>query len=265
MSNRLLLAALASLACVVGASAASAGGEAEPFKVMSTIDGKRVLPHRLRWIAYPSVPASKIERVEFLIDGKVRWIEGFRPYNYGSDDFRGHLGYLITTWLKPGRHTFTARAVDKAGRKATDSVRARVLPAPEPPASLAGMWKRTVTPADLEKSGEEPPPPGVWKLVFDRVGAWHLDPHGSGLVNQYDVAGRTINVYAPIQMAPFGDRGGGVSRFGHRGIGGTDCNFHGPFGAYVWSVSGEELTLTAQTEGCANRRAIWEGTWKRMR
>jgi hypothetical protein len=265
MSIRVLLSALLSLTCLVGVSAASAGREAEPFKVTSSIDGKRVLPHRLRWIAYPQVPASKVERVEFLIDGKVRWIEGFRPYNYGSDDFRGHLGYLITTWLKPGRHTFTARAVDKAGRKAIDSVRARVLPAREPPASLAGMWTRTVTPADLEKAGEEAPPEGDWKLVFDRVGAWHLDPLGSGVVNQYEVAGSVINVYAPIQMAPFSDGKGGVSRYGHRSIGGTDCNYHGPFGSYTWSAAGDELTLTAQREGCGNRRAIWEGTWRRVR
>ena len=263
MSIRVLLSALVSLACLVGVSAASAGGVAEPLKATSTIDGKRVLPHRLRWTAYPNVPAARIDRVEFLIDGKVRWIEGSRPYNYGGDD-RGHLGYLITTWLKPGRHTFTTRAFDTAGRKATDYVRARVLPAPQPPASLSGAWTRTVTPADLEKAGEDGPPEGHWRLVFDHVGAWHLDPLGSGVVNQYEVAGSVIHVYAPIQMAPFSDGKGGVSRYGHHSIGGTDCNFDGPFGSYSWSVAGDELTLTAEKEGCGSRRAIWEGTWKRV-
>jgi hypothetical protein len=41
-----------------------------------------------RWLAYPNKPASQIFEVDYLIDGKVRWIEHFAPYNYGSDDFR---------------------------------------------------------------------------------------------------------------------------------------------------------------------------------
>jgi hypothetical protein len=265
MSLRRRFLAIASLVSMIAVSAAAAGGDRDAFKVTSTLDGKRVLPLRMRWLAYPKLPASKISRVDFLIDGKVRWIERHPPYNYGSDDFHGHLGFLITTWLRPRRHTFTARAVDRRGRKATDTVVARVLPAPEPPASLAGIWTRLVTPADLKKGDNDGPPAGRWKLVFDRVGAWHLDPLGSGLVNQYGVAGTIINVYAPIQMAPFSDGKGGISRFGARGIGGTDCREDGPFGSYTWSVSENELTLTAKKEGCGNRRAIWEGIWTRLR
>jgi hypothetical protein len=127
------------------------------------------------------------------------------------------------------------------------------------------MWTRTVTQADLEKSGQGPPPAGVWDLVFDRIGAWHLDPLGSGLLNQYAVAGNMIKVFAPIQMAPFSDGQGGVKKYGHRRIGGTDCRWDGPFGSYSWSVSGDQLTLVAAKEPCGNRRAIWEGVWTRIR
>jgi hypothetical protein len=248
------------LVTFVGAiSSAAAGAERQPFKVTSTLDGKRVLPLRMRWLAYPKLPVSKISRVEFLIDGKVRWIEHQAPYNYGSDDFHGHLGYLITTWLKAGRHSFTARAVDKLGRTATDTVIARVLPAPEPPSALAGAWKRTVTPEDIKKSGPMPPPPGRWKLIFDRVGAWHIDPDKGGVVNQYTARPGVIDVFAPITMAPKG-----VSKFGAHGFGCCDCNEAGPFGSYSWSVSGDELTLRAKKERCPNRRAIWEGIWTRV-
>ena len=267
MSLARLLLALASLACVAAVSSAQAdvpaGGQA--FRVTSSLDGKRVLPQRIRWLAYPSLTAAQIARVDFLIDGKVRWTEHAKPYNYASDDFHGHLGYLITTWLAPGRHTFTARAVDKAGRKSTNTVVARVLPALEPPASLSGTWTRTVTAADLKKSGAEPPPAGVWKLVFDRVGAWHLDPLGSGVVNQYAATAGHINVYAPIVMAPFSDGRGGVSKYGARNIGGIDCREDGPFGSYSWSTAGDKLRLTATNERCGNRRAIWEGVWRRVR
>jgi hypothetical protein len=133
------------LAAALGAAAAASRAET-PFAVTSSLDGKKVLPLRSRWLAYPKLPAAQIKEVDFLIDGKLRWIEHDAPYNYGSDDLHGHLGYLITTWLTPGRHTFTARAIDKQGRKATDTVVARVLPAPEPPSELhEKVWKRNVT------------------------------------------------------------------------------------------------------------------------
>jgi hypothetical protein len=262
-SHTAKLWAVVLVAGVIATTSGLAAGSGAPLKVTSTLDHKKVLPLRTRWLAYPSVPASRIFEVDYLIDGKVRWIEHFAPYNYGSDDFHGHLGYLITTWLAPGRHTFTALAKGKDGQTANDTVIARVVPAPAPPTALAGRWTRIVTAADLTKSGKEGPPAGRWTLIFDSVGAWHLDPLGSGVVNQYDAAGNTLNVYAPIQMAPFGSGGGGVNRFGHHGIGGTDCNYDGPFGSYTWSVSGDELTLTATKEPCGNRRAIWEGTWSR--
>jgi hypothetical protein len=244
---------------VIAISPAAAVGGRQPFNVTSTLDAKRVLPLRMHWLAYPKPPASKISRVEFLIDGKVRWIEHQAPYNYGSDDFHGHLGFLITTWLKAGRHTFTARAVDSSGHTATDTVIARVLPAPKPPGALAGAWSRTVTPEDIKKSGPGPPPPGRWKLIFDRAGAWHIDPNNGGVVNQYTARPGVIDVFAPITMAPKG-----VSKFGAHGFGCCDCNQAGPFGSYSWSVSEDELTLRAKKEGCPNRRAIWEGIWTRV-
>jgi hypothetical protein len=40
----------------------------------SSLDGKKVLPPRTRWIAYPKPASAQIEEVDFLIDGKVRWI-----------------------------------------------------------------------------------------------------------------------------------------------------------------------------------------------
>jgi hypothetical protein len=256
------------LVALLGAAASAAAAGKTGFRVTSSLDGKNVLPLRTRWLAYPKLPSARIKEVDFLIDGKVRWIEHNPPYNYGGDDRRGHLGFLITTWLSPGRHTFTARAVDRTGRQGTDTVAARVLPAPAPPADLAGTWTRTVTQADLKKSGPEPPPVGVWRLVFDRVGAWELDPLGGGLVNQFDAAGDVIHAYAPIQMVPRLGSGqpGTIMRFGHYvGVGGgIDCREDGPFGSYNWSVSGKQLTLAAANEGCGDRRAIWEGVWTRV-
>jgi hypothetical protein len=232
--------------------------------VTSNLDHKTVLPLRLHWLAYPNLPAKQIADVRFLIDGKVRWIEQSAPYNYASDDQGRNLGFLITTWLTAGKHRFEVRATDTSGRKATDAFTARVLPAPEPPAALKGRWTRVVTSLDLKKSDPKfgsGPPAGRWELVFDRTGAWHLDPKGSGVVNQVEATPGMIHVYAPIAMAP---RGVGVSRFGHHGLGPQDCTQAGPFGSYSWSVSQDALTLTAINEGCGQRRAIWEGAWTRL-
>lgn len=230
---------------------------AAAFTVTSSLDGKSVLPLRSRWLAYPKLPAAKVKQVDFLIDGKLRWTESHAPYNYGGDDSHGHLGYLITTFLTSGRHTFTTRAIDTTGHNAVDVVTARVVPSPEPPAELAGaVWKRNVT----HVAGG--PPSGTWELNFDRVGSWHLDPLGGGVLDQYDIAGNVVHLYAPIT---FGLRTQSWIKLGHKVPGGGegDCREDGPFGSYHWSVTADALTLTAIKERCPFRKHVVEGTWTR--
>src|SRR5439155_25089078 len=127
------LLALALVAFVIVVATAAAATTRQPFKVTSTLDGKSVLPLRMHWLAYPKLRPSKVASVDFLIDGKVRWVEHHAPYNYASDDHGRNLGFLITTWLTAGPHRFTVRATDTIARKSTDSVVARVLPAANPP------------------------------------------------------------------------------------------------------------------------------------
>src|SRR5260221_3271646 len=52
-------------------------------------------------------------------------------------------------------------------------------------------------------------------------------------------------------------RPGSIHGFGNRIDvgGGVDWREDGPFGSYTWSVSGNELTLTASKEGCGDRLA----------
>src|SRR5581483_7794604 len=109
------------------------------LKVASTLDGKTVLPHRIHWLGLPALPQTQVREVDFLIDARVRWIEHGAPYSYGDDG-----GYLVTSWLAPGRHRFTIRVRSTDGRTGTDTVLARVLPAPPPPTQLAGTWQRDV-------------------------------------------------------------------------------------------------------------------------
>ncbi len=104
-----------------------------------------------------------------MIDGKVRWIEQNPPYAYGDDS-----NWLVTAWLAPGQHRFTVRATAKDGRRAERTTVARVLPAPSPPAQLAGTWKRTVT----DEQGGKTTPDGTWVLTVDKVGWKIRDPLG---------------------------------------------------------------------------------------
>lgn len=254
----LVLLALMLSACTSSSPHASSGTALS--KVTSTLDGMTTLPSRIRWVATPS--SAIVKQVDFLIDGKVVWIESNPPYVFGGDDSGTNEGYLVTTWLSPGSHRFTVRAIAIGGGSVTKSVNAKVGPAPPPPAALRGTWARTLTPADLARAvPEHGPPTGQWELVFDQVGAWELDPVGSGRIYQYDVHGQTINVYAPIQEAPISGAGGGISRYGHHNLGDVDCNASGPFGSYQWSVSGNTLTLTPEQDGCPDREDIWTGQW----
>src|SRR5438045_4486884 len=133
--------ALTAFLALVGAIDAATS---TPIKVSSTLDGKTVLPHRIHWLGYPSFAQSKVAKVEFLIDGRLAWVEHSAPYVYGSDDNGRREGYLVTSWLSPGKHRFAVRVTGKDGTTGNDTVVARVLPAPAPPAALSGTWQRTI-------------------------------------------------------------------------------------------------------------------------
>jgi hypothetical protein len=268
------LGTIALVAVVTAVLATAATGRTnQRLAVTTSLDGKKVIPQMTRWVAHASVAPADIARVDFSIDGKLRWVEHLSPYNYGSDDERGHLGYLFTSWLTPGAHRFTTVVRTSDGRTATDVVTARVLPAPKPPSTLAGTWTRGLTTADVAKADpkygtDNVPPTGKWRLVIDRTGIWELDSLGTGIVQGYSVAGNVLRSYAPIQMVPRRANGdpGEIRRFGSRVAvgGGIDCDESGPFGTYRWSVSGDQLTLSVVREPCGQRRAVYEGTWTRV-
>ena len=51
--------------------------------VTSTLDGHTALPLRIHWQAFPSGPAADVSEVDFLIDGRLGWVEHNTPYFYG--------------------------------------------------------------------------------------------------------------------------------------------------------------------------------------
>ena len=210
------------------------------FPLRSTLDGKSVLPHRIRWLGVPALPATKVADVAFLIDGKVRWVEHNPPFTYGYDG-----NYLVTSWLTPSAHRFTVRATAKDGRRATSSTVARVGAAKAPPRQLAGGWTRIVP---------RGPARGTWRLEVDRVGWRFRGPGGVGAF--VDVAYLSTGLLEA--------RGGIHTRNRSEQEGNSWCNE--PFRAvrYRWSVKGDMLALTRTGESrCDGQHEVWAGEWSR--
>ena len=196
--RRRVLAALAAasfavvvLAMLAAACSSSAGSTAPaatsrrssqssaPLTVTSTLDGHSALPHRIRWQAFPSVPAADVSEVDFLIDRRLRWVENNVPYFYGSSyggDLTYQGNYLVTSFLAPGVHQFTVKVVTVAAKTASDMITATVPVAPAPPAALAGTWR------SFQKQDTAPgsPPTGYWRLVISKVGWQIYDTAGTG-------------------------------------------------------------------------------------
>jgi hypothetical protein len=79
-----------------------------------------------------TVLSGSPSKVEFLVDGVVKWSETVAPYTYGGDN-----GTLDTTKLANGSHTLSATAYGSKGVKATTKVTVTVsnatsVPTPEP-------------------------------------------------------------------------------------------------------------------------------------
>lgn len=266
--------ALALLLVAPLAPIGSASATKPHFALSSSIDGKTVLPHRLHWIARPSLPGGTVREVDFLIDGRVTWVEKTAPYVYGEDDAT-HVGYLVTSWLSPGRHRFTVRAIAGDGRRVARVVTARVTARPDLPLGLAGTWQRTVADTSAAPAAESPgnptdtkTPAGIYTMVIkpseiqvrfpgafqrpasDNTGAgWILD-------SDYAIARTTIRIAGPVTFEPFHDQAEG----------GPWCFVDGPSGTYEWSISGTALNLTPHggSDPCGVRGFIWTGQWTRV-
>jgi hypothetical protein len=176
-----LLVALVSCSSAGGPTNTSAPSTGTPLtetttsppaiRVTSTLDGQATLPHRIHWIARPTGATSE---VDFLVDGRQLWVEHNAPYVYGDDG-----NYLVTSFLTPGKHVFSVRAIGLGGQTATDSVTATVPVAPAPPEALTGTWKSS-------QSGH---PPGDASLIVNSEG-WYIGsfPVTDSNGNRVDVA-----------------------------------------------------------------------------
>ena len=84
----------------------------QSFTVASSVANGSTLSGSLIWAAIPKGPS--VSKVEFLIDGTLRWTENWGPYQFNGDD-----GALDTTKLSNGAHTLAVVAYASRGATAT--------------------------------------------------------------------------------------------------------------------------------------------------
>jgi len=244
--------ALSTETALPAASAALTPTTTVALTVTSTLDGLTALPHRISWIAKPTVPENQVSEVDFLIDNQLAFVEKHEPYTYGRDG-----NYLVTSFLKPGVHSFTVRVTTVSGQSAESTVKATIDVAPAPPDGLANTsWTREVTKEDVKKAtSTEPPPSGKWGLKIDSVG-WALnccsDPGSFPLDVAYQLGGN-VELRPTIYEPPYV----GSNIF---------CEDPDPSFLWMYTISNDGKTLTLHPIGhdpCGDRAAIIEGTWTR--
>jgi hypothetical protein len=87
---------------------------------LTGVSNGQIVSGWLRWGA--SVTGLAVSRVEFLVDGRLRWTERSAPYNYKTNGVSG----WDTTKESNGTHTLTARVVTTSGAVVTVSVNVTV-------------------------------------------------------------------------------------------------------------------------------------------
>jgi hypothetical protein len=265
-----LILLASSLACTVALSTTACGSSTQTptplaLRALSSISDGAVLSDPVRWTATAAgVPATQVGQVDFLIDGRVRWIEHHPPYVFNGD------GDELFPWLLgPGGHRLAVRIVTRTG--ATGSTVSSVtvsIPAPIP-VQLLGTFSRTVTVADVLPPRPSPHEPrgeallaGVSRGEALLAGVWRLrvQADGSITINAPDGAASTeafladpdgiLTLEGPANWLRSDDRQSGF------------CEIE-TIGAYTWSAHARSLVVTPQHDTCTKRSSVFAGDWRR--
>ena len=250
-----VLIGLATVAAGCGSAANAGTSEPPGLHVLSSITDGAVLSDPVAWTAQPVGVANSdpVDRVEFSIDGRVRWTEDKTPYFFNDD-----YNHLYPWVLGEGPHHLAVRIITVAGRSASTSAQVTVS-GQQQPAALTGTYARTVTPADIRRTQpfrDEPPgqvlPVGGWRLRIAPDGVFFVDdPQGGGGSEAFTaLADGTMTMEGPVNWLEPPDSQGSF------------CGVE-PTGAYRWTITAHTLVLTVRSDRCADRNSMFTGTWRR--
>jgi len=258
-----LLPLLTALGCGGGSTSHRASTPAVPaassgITLTSTIpDGARVTG-AVRWEGKVVTDGgAAVDKVEFLIDGKVRWTEKNPPYVFDDD-----AGILPTWVLTPGAHRLSVRATTVDGKTAQMVASVDVAAQSVTTPARVGTYTRRVGPADRKRTAPyrlaalgafgDPTPLGQWRLVVAADGVMVLtDPDGGASYEPFTAAPRSFTLYGPavwLQKDP------------------EPYLFCEPErrSDYAVSGSGRSLTIVPRQHVCADRDTVVGGTWTRV-
>ena len=118
---------------ITGVGAATSPASADSgFSASSSVADGSTLSGTLVWTA--TAQGAPVKKIDFLIDGSLRWTENYAPYRYNGDPD----GVLDTKTLSDGNHTLTVVAYTTTGQTATTKAAVTVAnTAPSPASSFA--------------------------------------------------------------------------------------------------------------------------------
>ncbi len=231
------------------------------LSVSTSIKPDALLAKPVVWSA--AVNASEditVDHVDFLIDGKVRWTERSAPYEFNE-------GRPFAAWpLGAGAHELRVRAVASTGEDDEAPATVHVKRGSQPPRLATGSYSRMVTAADVHRVADyrdaphgafgDPFEPGRWMMQVRPDGVITLDVEGGSEFDPFfepfqAMDGGSLEVYGPALWLQ-----------SHPEQGSIFCDPE-DVGAYRWSVTERQLTITAVDHTCADRDTILVGTWQR--
>jgi hypothetical protein len=209
--------------------------------VTSSIADGTSLATPMTWVATVAGQlTAPVDRVEFLIDGRLAWTEHNPPYFFNDD---GNM--LIPSVLDPGSHHLVIDVYTAAGPVATATATVTTS-RPVVPASLAG-----------KTFSHQPEGGPAWRYTFGADGVIRFDDaSGSGGTEAFIATpDGELTLYGPANWIVAEDRRGSF------------CD--GPEGITTmkWHMSGQDLTLSPMglADRCPDRATNLTGAYQPTR
>jgi len=189
--------------------------------------------------------SSPVDRVEFLIDGDLAWVERNAPYSFNDD---GNL--FVPSVLDPGSHQLSVNVYTASGVAATSETTVTTT-RPSVPAELEGKGFKIQTPAQRCPTCDMPD--GVWRIEFGADGVIRFDdPLGGKGTEAFEATSDgALTLYGPTSWIVPEEAQGGF------------CNPDGMV-PMTWRISGADLILSAGAtpDPCPGRAWVFTGTYQ---
>jgi hypothetical protein len=247
-----------------GDAASKASPEASPsaspatLTVSMSIQDGAVLANAVTWEAKPTASdTDPISKVEFSIDGKVRWTEENEPYVFNDD------GEVLPPWLLGnGAHVLAVHAVALSGAEGSATAHVTVRAETTANEALTGTYHRTVTADDQQRvmgyrtedkgAFGDVSPPGEWTIK--------ILPEGR-------IEGRIVTEPDSLFVVPFTVKGNRLTLYGSAVWLEPDptkpdkfCEPERP-SEYLWQRKGATVKISSLQQVCADRDIVFVGTW----